>query len=112
METKTPNQIFGANLKKFRKISGLTGEALGYAIGYRSSGRISQIESGNSEMPIDKKIKAAEILNVNPEVLSKTHEMSDDEAEIYVYLGKIFAEKPDSHHIKSLKTFLKSIISE
>ena len=112
MAEKTANEIFGANLKRLRKIIDISGEALGYAIGYKSSGRISQIESGYSEMPMNKKIKAAEVLGVHPDILLINREMSDDELELYVYIRKLFTEKQDQHHINFLKTYLKTATSD
>lgn len=108
----TPKQIFGCNLRRIREFRGMSQIDLAYAIGYKSTGRISQIESGASEMPLEKKIAAANALEIHPDVLTANRRLSEKEIEIYANLGKLLKINPNSPHLMTISSILKAALSE
>ena len=51
MENKDVKKIFGENLRKIRKLRGITQDELSEKLGYSSRSSINKIEKGERDMP-------------------------------------------------------------
>lgn len=95
----------GRKLWLFRKRANVTQEQLAEAIGYESgSSMISQIEKGETEMSMDKALKAARYLKVHPSVLLAGEDLTDEDLitlnDFLDYLAK--KERPNYGALKIL----------
>ena len=70
-------KIIGKKVKLLRKAKKYTQVGLGEALGYTSTGTISQIETGARGFPLPSMMKLAKILDVHPAVLISPVETTD-----------------------------------
>ena len=104
-------KLFGQKIQILRKKNGLTQVQLAAALGYNSTGMISQIEKGIKGMASDKVVQAAKILKVNPAFLFSNERMSRDSIEMLVMVNKI-VNHPECLQYEMTQAFLKSMTEQ
>jgi transcriptional regulator with XRE-family HTH domain len=104
-------KLFGQKIHILRKKCNLTQMQLAAALGYGSTGMISQIEKGVKGMASDKVVKAAKILKVNPAFLFSNESMSRDSIEMLVMVNDII-NNPDCMQYGMTQAFLKSMTEQ
>ncbi|MFH1981374.1 MAG: helix-turn-helix transcriptional regulator [Pseudomonadota bacterium] len=77
--TQDAKTLLGKKIKQLRNITNTTQVDLMKAVGYTSTGMVSQIESGERGMTLEKITLAAKFFGVPESFLMNTQEYSDDD---------------------------------
>ncbi|MHC5214858.1 MAG: helix-turn-helix domain-containing protein [Planctomycetota bacterium] len=104
-------KLFGQKIQILRKKCNLTQMQLAAALGYNSTGMVSQIEKGVKGMASDKVVQVAKILKVNPAFLFSNESMSRDSIEMLVMVNNII-NHPECLQYEMTQAFLKSMIEQ
>lgn len=56
---------FGENVRKYRKLNGMTQAVLAERLGYKNKASIGKIENGDSDLPLSMAQKIADVLGVD-----------------------------------------------
>ncbi len=99
--------MVGERIRFFRKKARMSQVSLGEAVGYTSSGSISLVERGKIMMEPEKINKAAEILNVDPIILTTREDLTNEQLVILSNLFKIFRVKGKTPHYDSIKSLIE-----
>jgi transcriptional regulator with XRE-family HTH domain len=103
--TKKYNERMAFRFKLFRELKGLNQVEAGKLLGYKSSGAISLIESGERGLNKTRLAKAAKVLDTFVEVLTVENDLTKDELIHMNNILKILTNKKHAHH-KNLMKFL------
>jgi len=99
--------ILGKKIRMLRDIARMTQMDLANALGYTSTGMISQIEAGAKGMDPEKIIEAARIFDVHPSVLISDVDMAHEDIEMFVNLSMILKSKHKAKHVGAIRELLK-----
>jgi len=99
--------ILGKKIRILREMVEMTQMDLANALGYTSTGMVSQIETGAKGMDPEKIIKAAKIFGVHPSVLISDVEMTREDVEMFVNLSIILKSKDKAIHFSAIRELLK-----
>lgn len=104
-------KIIGKKIRILRKAKKYTQNGLGEALGYTSTGTISQIENGARGLPLPSMMKLAKFLGVHPAVLLSPVETTD--ADDLTILSKVICliemKRDGSQEAKSLLGAIKAL---
>jgi transcriptional regulator with XRE-family HTH domain len=104
-------RLLGEKIFILRTKRGLTQMQLAAALGYNSTGMVSQIEKGFRGMASDKVVQAAKILRVNPAFLFSNQNMSRNSIEMLVMVNDII-DHPECMQYEMTQAFLKSMTQQ
>jgi transcriptional regulator with XRE-family HTH domain len=104
---KSFKEILGRNIKRLRTLQNITQLELAVAVGYGSSGMISQVERGDKGMDSEKIYAAAEFLGVHPSVLFSPTEWNDDQLEMAIKSMKVIKEGKSHPLYETLRSLLQ-----
>jgi len=97
-EVKELRKMIGNKIRLLREEKEYTQVKLGEALGYTSTGTISQIENGARGLPLPSMMRLAKILGVHPAVLISPVEAADADDLIIlskvIYLIEMKRERP------------------
>jgi len=99
--------ILGKKIRMLRDIARMTQMDLANALGYTSTGMVSQIEAGAKGMDPEKIIEAARIFDVHPSVLISDVDMAHEDIEMFVNLSTILKSKNKAKHVDTIRELLK-----
>lgn len=105
------NIILGKKIRYLRERLGMTQEDLQHALGYESSGFISQVETGICGMKRSKIDEAAKILGVHPVVLHSSQDMAPEELEMLANLWTMLQD-PTNPHRETIRSLLQLAASQ
>jgi len=103
---KTAKEIMGGKLRDLRKIHGMTQIELMDALGYTSTGMISQIETGQRGMDHERLYKAAKIFKVDLSVLLNEKEMSFKDLQLLIRFKEMLENEQDSEAFERIKKIM------
>jgi transcriptional regulator with XRE-family HTH domain len=102
----------GERIQYFREKVGLSQKDLFDALGYKSSGRGSQIEGGSTGMAIDKLPALCKLLNCEPEVLMWPHPIDEEDLETVNKFFQVIKNKKSSKTFEAIRTLILSETAE
>lgn len=114
MATSTPKKPttplgkkIGGKFRQLRELAGFTQMDVAHALGYKSTGTISQIEAGQMVMDLEKVIAAADFFGIHPAYLVSDDKLDDEDLEMMVMLTKILRRRNKHGHYRALQALLK-----
>jgi transcriptional regulator with XRE-family HTH domain len=103
---------FGERIKYFREKVGLSQQELFSKLGYKSTGRGSQIEGGTSGMAVDKVALLCKLLDCEPEVLMWPNEIDEEDLDTVNRFFRVLKNKDSSRNFEAIKTLIFSETSD
>lgn len=82
------SNIFGDNVKRIRKLRGMTQKELADALGYTDRSTIAKIESGSAAVTYPMMVKIGHVLKVNPTIFFVDSTEYQNVVEFLPYLAK------------------------
>jgi transcriptional regulator with XRE-family HTH domain len=98
---------FGKRIRYLRELTNTTQEDLRKAMGYTSTGAISQIENGSKGMKLEAIAKAATFFGIHPAILISPISMSKSDLKIIVQMMDLIQKKDKHKHYDDILKLLK-----
>jgi transcriptional regulator with XRE-family HTH domain len=105
-------KVLGNRIRVLRKRAGMKQLELAKALGYTSTGMISQVEAGQKGMDLEKIHKAAELFQINPAVLLSQRKMTGEDFEMVIDLYQVINEQEGSEYKKAIKDLLSLAVQK
>jgi transcriptional regulator with XRE-family HTH domain len=102
--------MLGRKIKALRTAKGITQVELAKALGFTSSGAISQVEAGHRGLSLESILMAAKALDVHPGVLTAPDEMDRDDMELVSATFRLFEKRKVCPHIEEIRKILRRAI--
>ena len=106
------NKVIGERIRYLRQKNDMTQMDFAKLMGLRSSGIISQVETGERGLKRENIFKAAQIFGVEPAVLMADVQMSDEDLDMHVAFAKLLAEKENNPEKKSYFEAIKKLLNQ
>lgn len=101
------NERIGSRIRKYRKRIGMTQTELAKAVGYTSSGMMSQVENGLVGVEISKLQKIAKVLGVHPGALIAFEEFDDQALAALMKFEHLLVAKPKPKYLDAILALMK-----
>lgn len=105
--TREARKILGQKMKALRLMRGLNQEDVAFALGYSSSGTISQVESGEIFMKQEKIYRAAEFFQIPAAALMMPIEMDEEQLAAMIDFLALIKTGKNSPHYKTIITLIE-----
>jgi transcriptional regulator with XRE-family HTH domain len=99
---------FGKRVRYLRELTNTTQEDLRKAMGYTSTGTISQIENGSKGMKLESIAKAATFFSIHPAILMSSVSMPKSDLKIIVEMMDLIQKKDKHKHYNEIVNLLKN----
>ena len=86
-------QMLGKKIKTLRTARGITQVELARALGFTSTGAISQVENGLRGLMFESIINAAKVLDVHPVFLMDPDDIESDDCELISAMLRLFEKR-------------------
>jgi len=86
-------QMLGKKIKTLRTARGITQVELARALGFTSTGAISQVENGLRGLMLESIINAAKVLDVHPVFLMDPDDIESDNCELISAMLRLFEKR-------------------
>jgi transcriptional regulator with XRE-family HTH domain len=98
---------FGKRIHTLRELTNTTQEDLRKALGFTSTGAISQVENGTKGMKFEAVLKSASFFGIHPMLLISNGNLSKSDLEVMIKTMEILKQKDTNKHYRELLHLMK-----
>jgi len=103
LESKSFKIQLGKKIKKLRLTSKLTQEQVRVYLGYSSTGMLSLIENGRTNMSMDQIYSVSKLFKVHPFSLLTEDDLNDEDLNLFLNVAKITKQKTKTKYYEAIK---------